>query len=192
MTRLSSIAGPSVACSRWLGNRANSSESCPGSPSTPTTAFWLPWTPMRKTSRTWKSVKIEQRIFRVRLKAEAGPCIHGPGRPRRQELPTPVHARGRASREPFGRATVRRLRRRQPPRDGRLAPQRPEILDQASPFPLSAPVELGLRVHRPRPRARGQPPRDGRARNPLQRPVVDGQGPTHSLQPRGPTQELFP
>jgi hypothetical protein len=31
---------------------------------------------MRKTSGTWISAKIEWRLFRVGLKAEAGPCIH--------------------------------------------------------------------------------------------------------------------
>ena len=87
---------------------------------------------------------------------------------------------------------VAAFRRRQPAGDWCFAPQRTEGLDQAGALPLSAPVELGLGVHRARPRARGQPPRHGRDGEPLSRPVVDGQGAAHSLRPRGAPQELLP
>ncbi len=72
---------------------------------------------------------------------------------------------------------------RKPARGRGVAAQRRQVLDQTSAFALPAPVELGLRVHSPGPRPRGQPPRHQRAGDPIRQPVVHGQGSSHRLQP---------
>ena len=55
----------------------------------------------------------------------------------------------------------------------------------ALPQPLPAPVELGLRLHRPRPAALGAAAGRDRAAQPVRRAVGGRPDPAHRLQPRG-------